>query len=135
MKSFKSFNKNPITLDEVVDTSRYKDANDKNPRKNEVGMWYFITATGKGTPPNKEGKTWFKFRGKYSEAEKKAEEWAKSRGLHTVYVMDSVEHDLDERPWALAKRGYKKGDAIVDPKQREKEKKNLPNLKRVRTRK
>lgn len=82
-------------LDEAVEVShdRYMRSHGKKARDTgQSGNWMF-THKSMGDVDYNDGKQVHSTRGKFSDAKKSAQKWAKEHGHSTVYVMESVELD------------------------------------------
>lgn len=107
MKRFKNFfleNIEEVELDEAVEVShdRYMRSHGKKARDSGQGSgnWMF-THKSMGDVDYNDEKQVHNARGKFADAKKSAQKWAKEHGHRTVYVMESVELDeeveLDEQ--------------------------------------
>lgn len=86
-----------------VSHARYMGAHGKKARDTgQSGNWMF-THKSKGDVDYNDEKEVHSTRGKFADAKKSAQEWAKEHGHHTVYVMEEV--DLDEGHGVFLKGG------------------------------
>lgn len=98
MKRFKKFfleNIEEVELDEAVEVShdRYFRSHLKKARDTgQSGNWMF-THKSKGDVDYNDEKEVHSTRGKFADAKKSAQKWAKEHGHSTVYVMEEVELD------------------------------------------
>ena len=86
-------------LNEAVEVSSdyYQYANGKKPAGH--GNWMFTPHRSGIQPSHKEGENYISVTGKYGEAKKKAQVWAKSLGhtkIHVAESVDNMKHQLDE---------------------------------------
>lgn len=87
-----------VDLDEAVEVrhDRYMRSHGKKARDSGQGssQWMF-THKEYGTPDYNDSKEVHTVRGKFADAKKSAQKWAKEHGHHSVYVMEEVEQ-IDE---------------------------------------
>jgi len=110
----KYFSKNEeVELGEAVEVShtRYMRSHGKKASGGE-GTWLF---THKEYGDAKGDDRFEAPRGKFSDAKKHAQKWAKEKGHHTVYVMEEVE-ELQENPWNQLGQRKPVGNTLPAPK-------------------
>jgi hypothetical protein len=95
-----------VELDEAVEVShdRYMRSHGKK-ASGGTGMWMF-THKRMGDVNYNDDKEVHSARGKFSDAKKSAQEWAKKHGHSTVYVMEGVEQ-IDEAPGKRVSSAYR----------------------------
>lgn len=87
-----------IDLDEAVEvqSDHYKSAHGKAP--SGEGSWMFTPYKSINFSKHKEGEHYISVHGKYGEAKKKAQAWAKSKGHGIIKVAEEVDLDEAKKP-------------------------------------
>lgn len=112
-------------LNESVEVSSdfYQYAHGKKPSGH--GAWMFTPHRSGVHTSHKEGVNYISVTGKYGEAKKKAQSWAKSLGHTKIHVAESVELSED----SLKDKFKRQWDRVVDPMKQVKKDLNDPKMK------
>jgi hypothetical protein len=106
--------KEEVDLDEAVEVQSHHYEFSHGKRPSGEGMWMFTPHKNIDFSKHKEGEHYISVHGKYGEAKKKAQQWAKSKGHRIIKIAEEVELDEAKRPdRPLPKTNLRVGDKVV----------------------